>query len=296
MYSENDFRLYHHGILGQKHGQRNGPPYPLSAGDHSASERKAGWRQSLSNVARKLTGRSGGSEAARIARADHDGDSWSKATTAAILAKQKESFAETEEAKAKREAEEKAAAEKREADEKARAEQEKKDLIYSGDQERIHAAAKEGKLTVQEFEEAVKRCELNKRLENSKPQEQTVDKIKTAADKLNNTANLLQNGVRAYNAVADIVNSLDPNHQLIKLDGSALQRAKDKKENERASLIDAIVRSGDAKKINDASGDMTNNEISGAAQRLKNLESIAERASKQTSTDSSDDDKTKKKK
>lgn len=40
-------QLEHHGILGQKHGVRNGPPYPLSAGAHSAAEKKAGWRQSL---------------------------------------------------------------------------------------------------------------------------------------------------------------------------------------------------------------------------------------------------------
>lgn len=41
--------LYHHGILGQRWGRRNGPPYPLGAGDHSPSEKKAGWRKSLDN-------------------------------------------------------------------------------------------------------------------------------------------------------------------------------------------------------------------------------------------------------
>lgn len=39
--------LYHHGILGQRWGKKNGPPYPLAAKDHSTSERKAGWRKSI---------------------------------------------------------------------------------------------------------------------------------------------------------------------------------------------------------------------------------------------------------
>lgn len=32
--------LYHHGIQGQKWGRKNGPPYPLDYGDHSAAEKK----------------------------------------------------------------------------------------------------------------------------------------------------------------------------------------------------------------------------------------------------------------
>ena len=51
-YGNNDYRDYylaHHGILGMKWGKKNGPPYPLGASDHSASEKKAGWRQSLAS-------------------------------------------------------------------------------------------------------------------------------------------------------------------------------------------------------------------------------------------------------
>lgn len=33
--------LYHHGILGQSWGHRNGPPYPLDSSDYSAAEKKA---------------------------------------------------------------------------------------------------------------------------------------------------------------------------------------------------------------------------------------------------------------
>lgn len=46
-YVRRELELYHHGIYGQKWGKRNGPPYPLDASEHSAREKKAGWKDSL---------------------------------------------------------------------------------------------------------------------------------------------------------------------------------------------------------------------------------------------------------
>lgn len=43
--------LYHHGIKGQKWGERNGPPYPLKGGSYSSSTKKKKYRKHLRNDA-----------------------------------------------------------------------------------------------------------------------------------------------------------------------------------------------------------------------------------------------------
>lgn len=72
-YYEDHYSFAHHGILGQKWGDQNGPPYPLDPGDHSAREKKAGWIKSLKTrhvEKKKKKQRQKALEKARVAKAE----------------------------------------------------------------------------------------------------------------------------------------------------------------------------------------------------------------------------------
>lgn len=42
--------LYHHGILGQRWGKKNGPPYPLDEKKHSTKEKKEAIKKDLNEI------------------------------------------------------------------------------------------------------------------------------------------------------------------------------------------------------------------------------------------------------
>lgn len=168
----NDFEsnyLMHHGILGQKHGVTNGPPYPLDAQSHSASEKKAGWRKSLKNAIK-----------------DHK--------------RKKQRKKALEKAQAVRKAN---AEEKRKEEEFAKKKQE---ILRSGDPKEILKYRKQ--LTDVEIQSAKNRIANENELKKwAKASEKTgMDKIDKMMKTVGTVTDWAETGMKAYDKTAEIYN------------------------------------------------------------------------------------------
>lgn len=281
-YSENDFRLYHHGVIRMAWGVRNGPPYPLDSGVSGAvksgnnpagtikelkraSSRSGANRAEMGRISNKITDLvNKGAPEKEIKKAVQQGtgildrlkSSSQRRKEAAAKAKEEEEAAKKRIADelAKKQAEEEARQAKEASD---RAKKEKEDLINSGDAEAVYNAAKSGRLSNKELQEAVNRVNLMKQLEGAKPEPETINKWQKAADKIKDITTFTKNGVELYNEVATIVNSISPDFQLFKLDGNALNRARDTRNRE----LEEIIRTRDDKKISSVAKELSYNQL-----------------------------------
>lgn len=288
----NDIRNYrtqdyisHHGILGQKHGVKNGPPYPLKAGDHSPAEKKA-----ASQAGVKVGKDSGKGSMENVKKKNILEQIGDKIKADQVAKKRKAALDKAREAKQKK-AEEAKAAEQHEAD--------KKKALESGDYSQIQKYAHE--TSTRELQDALTRADTLKRLErsviDSTPVEPTIwDQVSDAANKIGTATNAASKGIEAWNKVATVWNTFaDPEAALPEIGKNFNEMkeklAKDKAERARKAYVDQLTKTNDPDTILKNQEFFTNEEIKGAQGRLANIDSInkikSNRANGSNSSDSS---------
>ncbi len=211
--------LEHHGILGQKWGKLNGPPYPLGSGAHSTSEKKAAsaagvkvgsdsGKGSIANVKKSPSSQNAikkpkkelteEEKRAEALKAVKTGDKKKIAKYAEYLTSQELQDADnrvrnlsniTREDPSNRKA--------------SKSEMEKMEAIRSGDREKIKQHADQ--MSYQELSEALNRVDLNRRLYPAP--KSTMDKIQDVAKKVDQARSVAESGINAYNVAAKIYNS-----------------------------------------------------------------------------------------
>lgn len=289
VYTANDYRNYlqHHGILGMRWGHLNGPPYPLDPEDHSAAERRAGWRQSLDDRGgRTMRGGSGVS-----------GNAYGLISAPAYHKQRAEA---AEKAKATREAK------KREEEERAAHEKAKEDAIKSGKASEIAKYSSE--IKDEDFQRILTRIDnmnsLNAKLKAEMQAEEAERKAASEArwekateffNKVDKVRGFAEKGINAWNVIAKVNNSLNPNTKLLTIDISndakytiknkledarkaAEAQAKathDAQEAKRAKEVQDAIRSGDPDKIKAKSQLMTEKELEQAKTRLDDLKNLS---------------------
>lgn len=210
--------LEHHGILGQKWGKKEGPPYPLGSGDHSSAEKSAAkaagvkvgsdsGKGSIANVKKKST-RSKSvkkemteeEKRAAAVEAVKSGDRKKIAKYASYLTSQELQDAENRVRNLSNITREEPGEKKA-----SKAEMEKQEVIRSGDKEKVREFA--DKMSYQELSEAMNRIDLNAKLYYEKPAPTALDKFSEAMGKVEKVRNAAEKGIAAYNTIAKVYNS-----------------------------------------------------------------------------------------
>lgn len=207
----------HHGILGQKHGVLNGPPYPLRKGDHSSSEKKAAAKAgikvgkdsgkgSIENV-KKTKPRKPLTEEEKRLKAEEaylKGDSKN-------ITKYMDKLTTPELQDASYRAQIRKNLEGPKEKSLTKAEKEKRDAMLSGDKEKIKEQA--DKMSYQELQEAMNKMDLMQKLNYQPPKPTTMDKIDSAMKKVDKARDWMDKGLKAYDALAAINNTFNKDSQ-----------------------------------------------------------------------------------
>lgn len=210
--------LEHHGILGQKWGKKEGPPYPLGSGDHSSAEKSAAkaagvkvgqdsGKGSIANVKKKSTrSKSAKKEMTEeekreaAVEAVKSGDRKKIAKYASYLTSQELQDAENRVRNLSNITREEPGQQKM-----SKADVAKMEAIRSGDKEKIKEYADQ--MSYNELSEAMNRVDLNAKLNYVKPPKTALDKLSETMNKVDTVRVAAEKGIAAYNVVAAVYNS-----------------------------------------------------------------------------------------
>lgn len=213
--------LEHHGILGQKWGKLNGPPYPLGAGDHSAGEKSAAkaagvkvgsdsGKGSMDNVKKKSSAQNKAKKPKKemteeekreeALRAVRSGDKKKIAKYAEYLTSQELQDADNRVRNLNNIQREEPGVKKA-----SKADIEKEEAIKSGDKEKVKEYA--DKMTYNELAEAMNKVNLMQKLNEVPPQPTALDKLSEVANKVDQFRSAAEKGIGMYNLAARVYNS-----------------------------------------------------------------------------------------
>lgn len=220
----NDY-IEHHGIMGMKWGVKNGPPYPLGADDHNASERRANWEQSLKKAGSALRRGAEGTGAFIKKTAQNTSAEIHKRNEASKAAK-------AEKAENKRRAEE----EQRNQDRRA--------AINTANVQ--YAEDNFADMSEAEINEMLRRVDLKARVDRAagvgkEEKKSFVDTVDNIANGVNKVSNWATTGINTYNTVAKVYNSFNEEKMPV-IDGDFAARKAEEKKKQEAKAREAYYK------------------------------------------------------
>ncbi len=218
--------LEHHGILNQKWGHRNGPPYPLNAGSHSAGEKSAAkaagikiGKSSGKGTIEKIkkfgsSSKSSPDKPQKAAKKEMTPEEKREAALEAVrngdkkqIAKYIDQLSTDELRDAQNRAQMRDSLTKKDPSEQkaSKADMEKLEAMRSGDKDKVKEYADQ--MTYSELKEAMDKVNLTEQLNRVEPPPSAMDKLKSFANKVDDVRQVAEKAVNAYNLAAKVYNS-----------------------------------------------------------------------------------------